>query len=303
VSINKKHGLGRGINSLLGDYAYDVIEETEVDSGNKVIEIPIDKIKTNPNLPRRTFNQESLDELRESIEVHGVIQPIIVEEIGDGNYSIIAGERRYRASKLAGKDKIPAIVRSFSDIQRLEVSLIENIQRENLNPVEEAKAFSYLLAKSGIKQEDLARRVGKSRSAITNSIRLLSLPEDMQKSLYAGDFTPGHARALLSVLNPADREILYKAIMAKSLSVRKAEEMAAKLNKGDRNSVLKKEKDKKEKNEYMAEIEEKFLSAMGTRVELKGNVDKGKIEIKFNSAEELERIYQLVSNGDELFDN
>ena len=303
MSINKKHGLGRGINSLLGDYAYDVIEETEVDSGNKVIEIPIDKIKTNPNLPRRTFNQESLDELRESIEVHGVIQPIIVEEIGDGNYSIIAGERRYRASKLAGKDKIPAIVRSFSDIQRLEVSLIENIQRENLNPVEEAKAFSYLLAKSGIKQEDLAKRVGKSRSAITNSIRLLSLPEDMQKSLYAGDFTPGHARALLSVLNPADREILYKAIMAKSLSVRKAEEMAAKLNKGDRNSVLKKERDKKEKNEYMAEIEEKFLSAMGTRVELKGNVDKGKIEIKFNSAEELERIYQLVSNGDELFDN
>lgn len=296
---NKKHGLGRGINSLLGDYSYDILDDNEKKGLDRVEEIRLDRIKNNPNQPRKVFDEKALEELKESIKVQGVIQPIIVEEIGDGNFSIIAGERRFRASKLAGLTKIPAIVRAYSDIQRLEISLIENIQRENLNPLEEAKAYAFLLTHSDINHEELAQRVGKSRSTITNTVRLLSLPEKMQNSLFVGDFSSGHARALLAVVNPADREILYKKIIEEKISVRKAEEIAQELNQGKRKTVIKKKKIQKPFE--IQEVEEKFISAMGTKVELKGNVNKGKIEIKYNSIEELERIYQFFSEEEELF--
>ncbi len=304
----KKHGLGKGISSLIDEYSYEVkkLEET----GAKVQEIEIDKIKPNPNQPRKKFDPNSLIELRDSIIEQGLIQPILVEEIADESYIIIAGERRYRASKMAGLKTIPAIVRSFTDLQRMEVSLIENIQREDLNPVEEARAYSYLLTQSGISQDELAKKVGKGRSTITNSIRLLNLSQKMLDSLENGDFSSGHARALLSVESPADREILYEKIINENLSVRQAEELAANLNKGVR--AIKKISEEKpssniSKSPEILQLEEKFLSATGCRVEIKGKykngvMKKGKIVIPFASEEELERIYQIISPGGDLYE-
>ena len=233
-----------------------------------------------------------------------------MEEIADNYYIIIAGERRYRASKMAGLRTIPAIVRSFSDLQRMEISLIENIQRENLNPVEEAQAFSYLLTQSGISQDELAKKIGKGRSTITNSIRLLNLPQKMLDSLSNGQFSPGHARALLSVESPADREILYNMIMDKNLSVRQAEEQASNLNRGIRavsKSVPEKSSKSAMKSPEILQLEEKFLSATGCRVEIKGKykngiMKKGKILIPFSSEEELERIFQIVAPGEDLYE-
>ncbi len=304
----KKHGLGRGISSLIDEYSYETkkLEET----GAKVQEIELEKIKPNPNQPRKNFDPEALMELRDSIIEQGLIQPILVEEIADDHYIIIAGERRYRASKMAGFKTIPAIVRSFTDLQRMEVSLIENIQREDLNPVEEAKAFSYLLTHSGISQEELAKKVGKGRSTITNSIRLLNLSQKMLDSLENGDFSSGHARALLSVDNPADRDILYSKIIEENLSVRQAEELASSLNKGIR-AVVKPTEGKSSistsKTPEILQLEEKFLTATGCRVEIKGKykngvMKKGKIVIPFASEEELERIYQIISPGGDLYE-
>ncbi len=304
----KKHGLGRGISSLIDEYSYETkkLEET----GAKVQEIELDKIKPNPNQPRKKFDPDALMELRDSIIEQGLIQPILVEEIAENYYIIIAGERRYRASKMAGLKTIPAIVRSFTDLQRMEVSLIENIQREDLNPVEEARAYSYLLTQSGISQDELAKKVGKGRSTITNSIRLLNLSQKMLDSLENGEFSSGHARALLSVDNPADRDILFSKIISDSLSVRQAEELANNLNNGVR-AVVKpsgtKVAIKASKSPEILQLEEKFLSATGCRVEIKGKykngvMKKGKIVIPFTSEEELERIYQIISPGDDLYD-
>ncbi len=304
----KKHGLGRGISSLIDEYSYETkkLEET----GAKVQEIELEKIKPNPNQPRKKFDPNALIELKDSIIEQGLIQPILVEEIADEHYIIIAGERRYRASKMAGLKTIPAIVRSFTDLQRMEVSLIENIQREDLNPVEEAKAFSYLLTQSGISQDELAKKVGKGRSTITNSLRLLNLSEKMLEALENGEFSSGHARALLSVENPADRDILFSKIINESLSVRQAEEFASNLNKGIR-AIANKQETKtsisSSKSPEILQLEEKFLSATGCRVEIKGKykngvMKKGKIVIPFTSEDELERIYQIIAPGDDLYD-
>ena len=308
----KKHGLGRGISSLIDEYSYDSYEAKKLEeTGAKVQEIELEKIKPNPNQPRKKFDADALMELRDSIIEQGLIQPILVEEIADDHYIIIAGERRYRASKMAGLKTIPAIVRTFTDLQRMEVSLIENIQREDLNPVEEAKAYSYLLTQSGISQDELAKKVGKGRSTITNSIRLLNLSAKMLDSLENGDFSSGHARALLSVENPADRDILYSKIITEGLSVRQAEQLATDLNNGIR-AVVKPSEPKQgsstfSKSPEILQLEEKFLSATGCRVEIKGKykngvMKKGKIVIPFTSEEELERIYQIISPGDDLYD-
>lgn len=302
-----KKGLGRGIESLMGDlssinnFEVEKLQET----GSKVLDLDIAKVKTNPNQPRKVFDPDALMELSQSIVNQGILQPLLVEEIADQTYVIIAGERRYRAAKMAGLKTVPCLVRTFSDLQRLEVSLIENIQRENLNPVEEARAYSYLLSQSGIKQEDLAKRVGKSRPAIANSLRLLNLPEKMLDSLQRGDFTSGHARALLSVENPAEREILYDAIMLQGLSVRQSEEMASDLNKGKRAVNNNKEEliAVKKKSEDILYIEEKFLSASGCKVEIKGKLNKGKVVIPFSNSDELERIYQFMDPKGLLFDS
>lgn len=310
MPISKKHGLGRGINSLIDEYSTYEVKKLE-ETGSKIMEIDVSSIKPNPNQPRKTFDPDALMDLSSSIKAQGVLQPILVEEIADNVYVIVAGERRYRAAKLAGLRKIPCIVRSFSDLQRMEISLIENIQRENLNPVEEARAFSYLLTQAGIKQEELAQRVGKGRSTITNSLRLLNLPEKMLEGLEKGYITSGHARALLSVENPADQEVLFSRIISEDLSVRQAEALATELNNGKRavNTLpLKEEKPSASaKSPEILSIEEKFLSATGCRVEIKGKykngvIKKGKILIPFTSEEELERIYQMLAPGSDLYE-
>ena len=306
----KKHGLGRGINSLIDDYSTYEAKKLE-ETGSKVVDIDISMIKPNPNQPRKNFDPNALMELRDSILSQGIIQPLLVEEIANNVFVIVAGERRFRAAKLAGLKTVPCIVRSFSDLQRMEVSLIENIQRENLNPVEEARAFSYLLVQSGIKQEELAQKVGKSRPAISNSLRILNLPERMLDALEKGCFTSGHARALLSVENPADQEILFKRIMDEELSVRQAETIASELNSGKRAvkpvSVEPKKDQVSAKAPEILYLEEKFLSATGCRVEIKGKykngaIKKGKILIPFTSEEELERIYQIIAPGSDLYE-
>ena len=306
----KKHGLGRGINSLIDEYSTYEAKKLE-ETGSKVVDLDISSIKPNPNQPRKNFDPDSLMELRDSILSQGIIQPLLVEEIADNVYVIVAGERRYRAAKLAGLKTVPCLVRSFSDLQRMEVSLIENIQRENLNPVEEARAYSYLLMQSGIKQDDLAKKVGKSRPAISNSLRILNLPDRMLDALERGLFTPGHARALLSVENPADQEILFNRILDNDLSVRQAETLASELNSGKRAIRTTSDDSSKAapaaKSPEILYLEEKFLSATGCRVEIKGKykngaIKKGKILIPFTSEEELERIYQIVAPGAELFD-
>jgi len=308
VSANKKHGLGKGMESLLPDFDIEINTPTERKAKDtiEVEQLPISFIEPNLNQPRKDFDIESIKELSESIKNQGILQPLLVEKITDKKYVIIAGERRFRAAKMAGLQKIPVLVRTFSNTQRMEVSLIENIQRENLNPYEEALAYNYLLKEVSITQEELSKRLGKSRSTIANSVRLLQLPKQMLSSLKEGKLTSGHARALLSVINPADQQVLFDRILENNLSVRQTEKMAADLNQGKRivtqhDGEFLKEKKKKYKELEILDIEEKFLLVVGTKVEIKGNLEKGKIEIPYTDQEELERIYQLLKPESQLF--
>ncbi|NCB00932.1 MAG: ParB/RepB/Spo0J family partition protein [Spirochaetia bacterium] len=288
----------------MDDYSFEsVFTSAGVNPGDgEYVLLEINRVHPNPNQPRKQFDQETLEELAESIRVQGIIQPLIVEKISDDEYAIITGERRYRAALIVGLEKIPVIIKKFSDLQRLEISLIENIQRENLNPIEEARAYVYLLEQSHIRQEELANRVGKKRSTITNSIRLLQLPREMQDSLLASEFSAGHARALLSVINPSDQEYLYQKIIAEGMTVRKAESYASDLNAGKR--MMKHPKDSKPqpKSVDILAIEQRFIEACKTKVELKGTLQKGKVEISYHSMQELERIYALFGNNEETIE-
>lgn len=300
-SVGKKHGLGKGISSLMDDYSFESVfkpsdgaEGTEIDGGRLML-LEINRVHPNPHQPRKQFDQETLDELAESIKTQGILQPLLVEKISDDDYAIIAGERRYRAALSVGLEKVPVIVKKFSDMQRLEVSLIENIQRENLNPIEEAKAYLFLLEQAGIRQDELAERVGKKRSTIANSIRLLQLPHEMQESLLHGEFTAGHARAILSVVNPADQQYLFHKIIGEEFSVRKAEKLAGDLNKGKRAASSSPQHPYRERPIDLVVLEQKLLEACGTKVQLKGTLQKGKIEISYHSMDDLERLYRLLS--------
>lgn len=303
MANNKKaHGLGKGMGSLLENFDFDLnsIAEKTSEFSNKEInktdsivrEISLSDISANTAQPRKGFDEEKLLELAESIKQQGVLQPILLEEIAPGKYLIIAGERRYRASKLAGLEKIPAIVKTFTDIARLEVALIENIQRENLNAIEEAQAYHYLMQKSGMTQEQISAKVGKNRSTIANSLRLVYLTDQMKDDVITGLYTAGHARAILSLRTPSDQKLLRDKIINNDLSVRDAEKQAELLNKGKK--VVK--KSKKAKPVEIQEVEDKFLASLGTKVEVKGSLKKGKLEIPYRNANELERIYKLIAN-------
>ena len=307
MANEKKRGLGKGISSLMSGFDFDtqtddIITKTIKDERKDkmtVVQLDIGHVRPNPNQPRKFFDEEALEGLAESIKSQGIIQPLTVEEIAPGEFSIIAGERRYRAAKIAGLDKVPAIVVSLSEVQRIQMSLIENIQRENLNAIEEASAYQYLIDHSGYTQEMVAQKVGKSRSAIANSLRLLSLSDKMKDDIVSGAMSAGHARAILSLINPADRELLRDKIVQEGLSVRDAEILAEAYNKGHK---LIQRKKSTEKDTEVVNIEEKFVSAVGARVEIKGSLDKGKLQIKFKSQKDLERLYALLSGGGVLFD-
>lgn len=309
-NVAKMGGLGRGLEALLDDTNYPAEGSTasggtsggNASGGAAGTELFVNPslLKPNPHQPRHEFNEEALKELADSIREHGIIQPIIVEDAGDGTYFIIAGERRTRAARLAGLSKVPVIVKKFSDERKLEIALIENIQRENLNPVEEAHAYHELMTLGNLSQEEAAARVGKNRSTVANALRLLKLPEDMTSSLASGQITSGHARAILSVLNPSDQRILFGRIVGNGLSVRDAERMAAELNGGSR-AAVKTEKKAPQSAEGGARsveirnIEQKFIDALGTKVSVKGNLEKGTIEITYFSRDDLDRVYEVIN--------
>ena len=307
MANENKRGLGKGISSLMSGFDFDsqtddIITKTIKDERKDkmtVVQLDIGHVRPNPNQPRKYFDEEALSGLAESIKSQGIIQPLTVEEIAPGEFSIIAGERRYRAAKIAGLEKIPAIVVNINEIQRIQMSLIENIQRENLNAIEEATAYQYLIDHSGFTQEMVSQKVGKSRSAIANSLRLLSLSDKMKDDIVSGAMSAGHARAILSLVNPADRDLLRDKIVHEGLSVRDAEILADSYNKGHK---LIQRKKSAGKDSEIVNIEEKFVSAIGARVEIKGSLDKGKLQIKFKNQKDLERLYALLSGGGVLFD-
>ncbi len=289
-------GLGKGLGALMSDaekeVGGDIKTNEQVVSGE--MEIDVDKLLPNPHQPRTEFDKDALQELADSIKEHGVIQPVLAEKAEGGNYYIIAGERRTRAAKLAGLKKIPVRIQSFSEEKKLEVALIENIQREDLNALEEALAYRKLMDMCGITQDEVARRVGKNRTTVTNALRLLKLPEDMQTSLANDEITAGHARALLSVTNPADQRILFARILGQDLSVRETERQAAELNGGGKAAVKKTAKPVEKKEPDISSLEERFIEALGTKVQLKGSLEKGVLQIDYFSRDDLDRIFQLI---------
>ncbi len=252
-------------------------------------------LKPNPKQPRVEFNQKQLEELCESIKSNGILQPIIIEDAGDGSFYIIAGERRTRAAKMAGLTKVPVQLRKFDEQQKLEMALIENIQRADLNPIEEATAYYNLIQMGDLNQEEVAKRVGKARATVANAIRLLKLPEDIQHALVNGQITSGHARALLMVKNDADMRVMFAKIVGSGLSVREAEALADTYNGGGRAAAKKEEKKTAKKDPDVLAFEQELRNIFGTRdVTLKGDINKGSIVIGFDNKKDFDRIYEVL---------
>jgi len=294
--VSSKPALGKGLDALFGGEgpAEPASPEPKASTGGAGAELlPIDQIVPNQDQPRKTFSTETLEELADSIREQGVLQPLLVEKEGN-RYRIIAGERRYRASRLAGLSEIPVIIKSLTEAEKLEVALIENIQREDLNPLEEALAYKSIMEAGQLSQEEVARKVGKKRPTVANALRLLRLEKDMQNSLAAGELTPGHARSILSLENPADRRILFSRIIHGDLSVREAERMAGELAKGQRKGTHKKEAPLRTQTPELREIEQRLIDVFGTKVRIQGNNNRGHIEISYLSMDDLERIVDII---------
>lgn len=286
-----KKGLGKGLGSLFNETDIEeVTSETGKANDGGITNIKMSLIEPNKKQPRRHFDEEKIAALSDSIKEHGLIQPIIITPSENGLYKIVAGERRWRAAKKAKLKEIPAVVRSYNEEQVAEIALIENLQRENLNPIEEAIGYNLLMEDFNLTQEHISQRVGKSRSAIANSLRLLSLEESIQKMLIAGTLTSGHARAVLSLESKDLREALAKRIIEDNLNVRQAEALAKQLQKKTP------EKKTPVKTAYDIEIENlqnKMSSAMGTKVKITHTPKKGKIEIEYYGNNDLERILEF----------
>ncbi len=282
-----KHGLGKGMMALLDD------QEGIKEDNRDINKIDINKIMPNRYQPRKKFDEEALRELADSIREKGVIQPIIVTELGDGRYELVAGERRWRASKMAGLIEMPVIIKDFPDEDRLEIALIENIQREDLNPVEKAEAFNEIIERLNISQDEFARKIGKDRSSVTNTLRLLKLPEYVRDKIVSGELTEGHARAILTI-EDLDKIIDFTSyIIEEGLSVREAEKEGKTFGKKPEKTAAQ-EKVKK-KDTGIEDIQERFIKAIGAKVEIKGTKNKGKIEIHYFSKNELENIFRFIS--------
>lgn len=288
-----KHGLGKGLDSLIVSKVEDnPIKENPVEDVSRETSIKITQIEPNKSQPRRNFNEDALQELADSIKQHGVIEPLIVQKKGK-MYEIVAGERRWRAARLAGLKEIPVVVKEFSEQEIFEIALIENIQREDLNPIEEALAYKKLIDEFGLKQDDVANRVGKSRVAVTNSMRLLKLDERVQQMLIDDMISSGHARALLAF---TDLEMQYQTAMKifdEKLSVREVERLIKKLLE----EKPEKTREKVENHEAVYhDLEEKLKTLIGSKVTINRKAkDKGRIEIEYYSVEELERIIDLMN--------
>lgn len=297
-----KFGLGKGLGALIPEHQQFFEQTSEANPESIVRLVPIDALIPNPDQPRKTFSQDSLDELAESIRRHGLLQPLLVHQLAGGNYSIIAGERRYRAAQIAGIEQLPVIVRSDTPSdQRLELSLVENIQREDLDPIEEARAYAKLMEVSGATQERIAEMVGKSRVAVTNAMRLLRLSEPIQTALQRGIITPGHARALLAIDDPKARATLFDRIQKDNLSVRQTEQEAQKLQGGapgtrgaQKRARAGAENQEQPLDPSLKDLREHLIERFGTKVEISGTLDAGLIKIQYFSQEDLQRIYDVL---------
>ena len=289
----KKGGLGKGLDSLITDKVSKTVAAKTEEKNEKAadgIMVNINKVEPNREQPRKNFDEDALVELSESIKQFGMLQPLIVQDKKD-YYEIIAGERRWRAAKLAGIKEVPIIVKDYTDQEIVEISLIENIQRENLNPIEEAMAFKRLLQEFKLKQDEVAERVSKSRTAVTNSMRLLKLSPRVQQMIIDDMISTGHARALLAIDDEEQQFILANKIFDEKLSVRETE----KLVKALKNPKKEVKKEKPEHTFIYENIEEQIKNIMGTKVSVNQKANgKGKIEIEYYSEEELERIYDLL---------
>lgn len=282
-----KRGLGRGLSALIPSASQ------ESHAGEDIASLPVDMISPNPDQPRTDIDDDAIAELSDSISKSGLLQPILVRPLGEG-YQIIAGERRWRASRLAGLTDVPVRVLAVGDTESLELALIENLQREDLNPIEEARGYKRLLTVHQMTQAELADKVSKSRSTITNSLRLLDLPDEIQELVYQGALTPGHARAVLSMPDEDGRRRLAEKIIAGGLSVREAESLARLLAAGQSERTPRPPAPKSFK--VVARQLRRFL---GTNVRVRQTKDKGKIEIDFQSEEELERIFRTLTEAGE----
>ena len=283
----KRAGLGKGLDSLIPE-GKTIIKEKEEKTGEQIVKIS--KVEPNREQPRKTFAEKELQELADSIKQFGVLQPLLVKKNGD-YYEIIAGERRWRAAKLAGLKEVPVIIREYTEKEIVEIALIENIQRENLNPIEEALAYSRLMTEFNMKQEELAERVSKNRSTISNAMRLLKLDEKVQQMLIEGKLSAGHARALIDIEDAAMQYAIALKIVEEQLSVRDVEKLMRQMKE-------QKEKTAKPVVEHAfiyRELEEKMISAIGTKVHINQKKNgKGKIEIEYYSNDELEHIFELI---------
>ena len=323
-----KRRLGRGIDALL--QGKDVVDESskqalereihdEGEQAGGITEVPIDRLRPNPVQPRKQFNETALRELAASIESQGVLQPILAEQSEDGEYDIIAGERRYRAARIAGLAEVPVLVRSFSAQEKLEIALIENVHREDLNPIEQAAALKSLQDSAGLTQDELAKRLGMNRSSVANSIRLLKLPEELREALSAGTLSAGHARALLSLKDREEQLALYRRIVDEGLSVRQVELLAGggSLDTGAPASPHGPDSENGSgrarttggsgstgaasgshaagaKPVELQQIEQRLIERFGTKVTVKGGNDRGSIEISYLSSDDLERVLELL---------
>jgi ParB family chromosome partitioning protein len=284
-----KKALGKGIDALLGGD-----RQAEASS---VAEVALSELRPNPEQPRHDFNEAALKELADSIREKGVLQPVLAETDDGGGYVVVAGERRVRAARLAGLERIPVVVRQFTAQEKLEIALIENVQREDLTPIEEAHAYKRLMEMAGLSQEQVAQKVGKDRSTVSNTIRLLKLPEDAQAALDRGTMSAGHARALLMLVNVSDQQVLLRRIVDKGISVREAEEMAGALNggrKGARADGQSSAGSSRRAGPDIRALEQRLIEKLGTKVEVRGTSHKGRIQISYFSADDLDRILQIL---------
>lgn len=306
-----KKGLGKGLGAIFGE---DVVKENkeetekkakakaeakaaeEMDEKGRILMLKLDLVQPNKEQPRKTFDEEKINELAESIKNYGVLQPLLVQK-NDSFYEIIAGERRWRAAKAAGLKEVPAVLKEYSKQEAMEISLIENVQRADLNPIEEALGYRQLIDEFGLTQEEIAVRVAKSRTVITNTMRLLKLDEQIQNMLVQGVITSGHARALLSLEDIQMQLKAAKEILDKKLSVRETERLVKRLQK----EASGEKKEEKKKDETLAliyqDLEDRMKSVMGTKVSIHNkDKNKGRIEIEYYSEAELERIVEMIES-------
>ena len=280
---SKQKGLGRGLGALIDDFSVPAAQE-------QVTTLPLQKIEPNPKQPRRTFDPEALQSLADSIAEHGVVQPLAVRDAGNGYYQIIAGERRWRAARLAGLTELPVVVLDADDQTVMELALIENLQRQDLNPMEEAEGYRVLMEEYGLTQEQAATRVGKSRPAVANALRLLALPDEVRAMVEEGTLSAGHARAVLTLNSQRLQKAAAQKIIALRLSVRQAEAMCKRM--------AAEEKPKKEKPaltvDYVGECEKALTKQLGRKVRIVSGKRKGRFELEFYGQDDLQRLYEIL---------